>query len=274
MKNKTKLSTALLIGSAVIGATNCEAQVEKDSLDLSKDSKKENQLEKKFPIIKRDSIELEKRLKELSETEYNGKLSGGAMCYSMAVSVEQDYICPICGRKTIRTNYDIWDINRISKMIKEIRALDYDVILDSREYCQYCSRDKFDKEEIISSNGSKTTFEYVTNRIEEPTLIFKIRFSKNANYHVVKSNIDDDYLILLEFLKGKDKYNAGMVGELPIHLKIDVIKKMTGLGKDLITHKHYGFDNMNKEDYIKYLKELKYTDEEIQKALKEEDERK
>ena len=28
MKNKTKLSTAFLIGSAVIGATNCEAQVE------------------------------------------------------------------------------------------------------------------------------------------------------------------------------------------------------------------------------------------------------
>lgn len=270
MKNKTKLSTAILIGSAVIGSTNCEAQVEKDSLELSNNPNKENQLEKKFPIIKKDSIELEKRLKELAETEYKGELKGGAMCYANAISVNKDYICPFCGKKTMRTNYDLWRIKKISKAVEEIKSLGYDAILNESEYCQFCSNSEYIKEDDVQSEIGKTTYTYANKNSKEPTLIFKIRFSKVGKYHVVKSNIDEDYLILLEFLKGNDKYDAGSTGELPLHVEIDVLKKMTGLGKNIITHKHYGY--MEKEEFIEYLKELKYTDENIQKRIKEEDE--
>ena len=236
-KNKTKLSTAILIGSAVIGSTNCEAQVEKDSLELSNNPNKENQFEKKFTIIKKDSIELKKRLKELAETEYKGKLAMGAMCYEVALSVEKDYTCPTCNKKTKRTNSDIWFIEYISKIIKEIRTLGYDVVLDEKEYCQYCSGSKFINNNDVKYEVGKTTYEYASNPNEEPLLIFKIRFSENSQYHVVRTNIGNDFSILLEFLKGKDKYDAGSEGEIPLHMEIDVIKKMTGLGSEIITSK-------------------------------------
>ena len=250
----TKLSTAILIGSAVIGSTNCEAQVEKDSLELSNNPNKENQLEKKFPIIKKDSIELEKRLKELSETEYKGKLAMGAMCYAVSLSINKDSMdlsCNICNKKTRYRERDIYYVKYITDITNKIKALNYDVVLDYSEYCNHCNKE----------------------RLKEPSLIFKIRFSKDADYHVTKSNIKYDYLILFEFLKGNDKYDKGMEGEFPLHLEIDVLKKMTGLGKDIIVHKHYGFGNWNKEEFIKKLKEFGYSDEEIEKRIKEEDEK-
>ena len=271
-KNKTKLSTAILIGSAVIGSTNCEAQVEKDSLELANNPNKENQLEKKFPIIKKDSIELEIRLRELAETEYKGELSFGAMCYEIEKHIDGDYICSICGKKTKRSGFHILNEKRISRIVKEIKALGYDVILDNKEFCQYCSKDLKDKRVAINQSTNETLYDYSSEFIEEPELIFKIRYSKESNYYIVRSNIESDYLILLEYLRGKEKYDAGMVGELPLHIEINVLKKMTGLGKDIITHKHYGFDHVNKEEYIEYLKEQKYTDEEIEKRIKEEDE--
>ncbi len=235
-KNKTKLSTAILIGSAVIGSTNCDAQVEKDSLELSNNPNKENQLEKKFPIIKKDSIELEIRLRGLAETEYKGELRGGAMCYIPITSYDKPYICPICKKTTLNFTVDKDQIESIRAISQKIKQLGYDVILDESEFCEHC-RDKKANENsiVVTQSPDKTKFEFRKNdRIEYPVLIFKIRFSKNSKYHVVKSNFEFDYLILWEFLNDNDKYNAGRAGELPLHMEIDVIKKMTGLGADLI----------------------------------------
>lgn len=224
MKSKTKLSTAILIGSAVIGSTNCEAQIENDSKDN--------------PKIIKDSVDLEKSLKELSETEYKGKLNSGAMCYAVVAKRDTtDFICSVCNKNTRYRIDDINHIKYIKKTFDEIKSLKYDVILDESEYCEHCNKTK----------------------LKEPSLIFKIRFSKDADYHVIKSNINEDYLILLDFLKGKDTYIKYEHDIRPIHWKIDVIKKMTGLGNDIITHKHY---------YV-HGDEKAYHENEFKKILKE-----
>ena len=137
MKSKTKLSTAILIGSAVIGATNCEAQVEKDSLELSNNPNKENQLQKTFPIIKKDSIELEKRLKELSETEYKGELRGGAMCYMPMYINDRPYTCPVCNTIQMVSAFDAIAIDTIRVKVQKINDIGYDVILDENEFCEH-----------------------------------------------------------------------------------------------------------------------------------------
>jgi len=203
-KNKTKLSTAILIGSAVIGSTNCDAQVE----NYSKDN----------PKIIKDSVELEKRLIQLSNIEHKSSIDDivSAMCYAVVANRDTtDFTCSVCNNITRYRVDDINHIKYIRKTFDEIKSLKYDVILDDREYCEHCNKTK----------------------LEEPSLIFKIRFSKNSDYHIVKSNMVEEYLILLDFLKGKDKYDSGRGGEKPLNLEIDVIKKMTGLGSEIITSK-------------------------------------
>jgi hypothetical protein len=159
-----------------------------------------------------DSIRLEERLRELSNTEYKGKLAWGAMCYKPTVPKYVDYLCPYCG-DTIRKygDWEVRNINQIEEIVKQIKSKGYDIILDKREFCPHCSKES----------------------IEKPELIFKIRFSAQANYHVVKSNRVSEYQCLLAFLLGKDKYSGGHDEEYALHDNIAIIQKMTGFGKEL-----------------------------------------
>ncbi|MBP1630813.1 MAG: hypothetical protein H6Q15_1706 [Bacteroidetes bacterium] len=243
MKNKTKLSTAILIGSAVIGATNCEAQVENNSKDLQKDSKNENQLEPKIFIPKKDSIELEQRLKELSTTTYKGKLERGAMCYESGGITEVDYVCPICGENSNKKHSEVSSIGKIGKIFKEIKLLGYDVVLDVDDFCEKCSG----------------------KIIKDPSLKFMIRFSPNSKYHIVRTNIISDYNCLLQFFLNKEKYPSINGRELTIGDNTDVIYKMTGLGKVYQEYDRYAKiiirDSIELEKRLKFLSETPYTGE-------------
>lgn len=255
MNNKTKLSTAILIGSAVIGATGCRVQDTKETSFNSKGTKENN----KYPIINGDSLLLENRLKELANTEAKiQSFEPNAMCYAVAFNVEKEYKCPKCKKTTVSKLYIVNDIEYIREIVESIKTLGYNVILDEREFCQHCTKKQ--------NNKDSTNLE-----IREPELIFMIRFSRSSNYHIVKSNIKSEYKTLLEFLKGNSKYLYGN-DEIPLHIEIDKIRKMTGLGKEIITHKHYGVRGWNREEYIKLFLEGR-TKEEIEKFLKQ-DERK
>jgi len=160
-----------------------------------------------------DSIRLEQRLRELSQTKYNGELAWGAMCYDIAMPEYMDYSCPYC-RETIKEKYNNWmiyNINQIEEIVNRIKNLGYDAVLDKTEFCQKCSN---------------------TN-IGNPELIFKFRFSPKANYHVARSNIVNEYQCLLAFLSDQEKYSGARGEEYAIHDHIAIIQKLTGLGKDL-----------------------------------------
>jgi DNA-directed RNA polymerase subunit RPC12/RpoP len=113
-----------------------------------------------------DSVRLEERLKKLANTKYETELSIGAMCYDPVAPSFVDYICSYCG-DTIKEKYDNWDvynINAIEAIVEQIKSMEYDVALDKRAFCPHCSG----------------------KSIENPELIFKIRFSRDAEYHIVK----------------------------------------------------------------------------------------
>jgi len=163
--------------------------------------------------INTDSLRLEQRLKELSQTEYTGELAWGAMCYKIAMPVYVDYSCPYCD-DTIKEKYNNWTIymiNQIDDIVEQIKTLGYDAVLDKTEFCPKCSK----------------------KNIENPELIFKFRFSSKANYHVARSNIVNEYQCLLAFLSGQDKYAGAQGQEYALHDNIAIIQKMTGLGKDI-----------------------------------------
>jgi len=158
-----------------------------------------------------DSIDLEKQLKELSKTKYAADPLWGAMCYDIAEPEPVDYVCSYCG-DTIK-KYDSWtlyDIESIEEIVGEIKSLGYDAVLDKTEYCPHCSK----------------------KEINEPELIFKIRFSEKAKYHIVKSNIIDNYECLQTFLLNPDTYLDNYY-EKDLPEIIATIQYMTGLGKDL-----------------------------------------
>jgi len=127
-----------------------------------------------------------------------------ASCYEPGVEQPyMDYICSHCG-DTIKGKYGDWiihNINTIADIVKGIKDLGYDAILDKTEFCPYCSK--------------KT--------IENPELIFQIRFSEEADYHTVRSNIANEYQCLFNFLSKPDEYTGNR----------EIIQKMTGLGEDL-----------------------------------------
>ena len=161
-----------------------------------------------------DSINLEKRLLELSRTKYTGNLSMGAMCYKVAAPRQTDYTCSHC-RTVTRDRLDNWQVRKIRKIesiVNQIRNEGYDVILDATGFCRNCT----------------------PKEPENPELIFRIRFSDQSGYHTVRSNIVNEYQCLLLFIQGKEKYPGGYGEEYAIHDQIHIIRKMTGLGTDIV----------------------------------------
>ena len=127
----------------------------------------------------------------------------GATCYDPAVDDYEDYECSYCNN-VIRNIYSTWIIHyikQIEDIVSRIKDVGYDVFLDKTEFCSFCSE----------------------KSIENPELIFKIRFSEEAEYHVVRSNIINEYQCLFEFLSNPDEYTGNR----------EIIQKMTGLGEDL-----------------------------------------
>ena len=192
MNSKTKLSTAILIGSFFFISANCLAQ--------------ENS------IIKQDSIELEKILKELSSNSCEFGFIISTTCGNIVDHEYEDYVCPHCSKKTKRSKRSINELKSAENIVKKINDAGYDVILEQKEYCKFCSHRVF---------------------INEPTLVFKIRFSKNSPYHVAKTNNAIDYLSIIDFLSNRNIRTK----ENNLYEVIEVINKMTGLGSEIITSK-------------------------------------
>ena len=199
MKNrKIEIGLIAVLSGGLVATQGCSSQSDKPIDDNN---------------MNPDSIKLEQRLKELSQTKYTGELTWGAMCYDPMAPAYMDYICSHCGEtiKEKHNNWMVFAINQIDEIVTRIKKLSYDVVLDKTEFCPYCSK----------------------SDIENPELIFKMRFSTKANYHIAKSNITNEYLCLLAFLSNQDTYLNVFDYEFALHDNIAIIQKMTGLGKDL-----------------------------------------
>ena len=160
-----------------------------------------------------DSATLAKRLQRLKEVRYDTTELPIAMCYSMAAPIVENYVCPVCGKETPSTSYQLGNMRSIRQVVENMKNLGYDVQLDEREFCQYC-------------NGKKSDY---------PSLIFRISLNKNGHYHVAYSNLYDDYANLMTFLvceKKKDFVNSVSNNKTEAEKVFRSIEKMTGLTID------------------------------------------
>ncbi|HOV27361.1 MAG TPA: hypothetical protein PK566_13530 [Pseudobacteroides sp.] len=143
-----------------------------------------------------DKKEIMAKLQELSNKPVPPNLSHGAMCYRVARPPERaEYICPVCHSKTIYTSqmslFISFTLPGIRRIVRDINLI-VNCNLDESEFCKKCF------------TGEK-----------KPELCFIIRY-KNNDIHKVFTNDYSDFLILKEFLEGKDVHDNGPDGETPL----------------------------------------------------------
>lgn len=162
-------------------------------------------------IVQKDL--LEERLKELAETPYT-EVPFCAMCYSIGALYPRyvDYICPKCSSISVCKEDDIMVLERIRKIIPELKSVGYDIVLEEPEYCEQCR-----------GNTPSKSLSYT----------FQIRFNPDDDYHVARTSDAYDFVCLHSFLMGGIGYHAYRDDEM-LHDKIDTISKMTGLGADTV----------------------------------------
>ncbi|MCK5115599.1 MAG: hypothetical protein KAR44_03305 [Candidatus Aegiribacteria sp.] len=79
----------------------------------------------------------------------------GAMCYaSIAMPDYTEYICAVCGEKTVYTgnisNFSLWEFDAARRLVESIDAhTDFTIELDETLYCDYCSAEEEESPSLI-----------------------------------------------------------------------------------------------------------------------------
>ena len=135
----------------------------------------------------------------------------GAMCYSVAMPPEvAEYICPLCGEKTIYTNnvteFISWALEDCRRLFDEVAGqTDMNLFLDESRYCSHCTPD--------------TT--------EDPGLFLTVTRDDGS---VISTRINKhDLLILNGFLKGTLYYETFTDGREPLKPFAGRLREILGL---------------------------------------------
>jgi len=157
--------------------------------------------------------QIDKFLDELAEKPApDAKIFEGVSCYDMMMPPDRiEYVCPVCGEKTIHAHKGFykeptWSLRHQTKRIKE---LGLDIKLDETDLCNQCRLDK---------NTDTIQYYIVVN------LDGKIKRS------LVKEN---DWEILIAFLEGKNAWEPdGGIEPLKPHLPR--IRELLGIEEEII----------------------------------------
>ncbi len=134
----------------------------------------------------------------------------GAMCYeAMAYPSVAEYICPVCGEKTIyndfQTGFIEWELQGCRRMVDSINVFtEFDVSLDETLFCDFCSE---------SSD-------------EEPALLLRVA-STDSTETVNRISVHD-LRILESFLQGTLYYTTSNNGEQPLQDYSERIRELLG----------------------------------------------
>ncbi len=166
-------------------------------------------------IVSTVSVEQINILLERLETTEPPEQVMGAMCYEPMVMPEvAEYICPVCGEKTVynysQAAFINWELAGCRRTADSINThTDFEVVLDERQFCDFCSPD--------SSS-------------DEPSLLLRVIYSDSTE--VV--NIVDiaDLLMLNSFLQGRLYYTTSNDAQMPLQSYSGRMRELLGLEKE------------------------------------------
>ena len=134
----------------------------------------------------------------------------GAMCYeAMAYPLVAEYICPVCGEKTIyndlHTGFIEWELQACRRMVDSLNEYtEFNISLDETQFCDFCS-DSSD---------------------EEPVLL--LRVASTDSTEAVNGITIHDLRILDSFLQGNLYYLSSNESQYPLQDCSDRIRQLLG----------------------------------------------
>lgn len=134
----------------------------------------------------------------------------GAMCYDMAGPPSvAEYICPVCGEKTLYSDDHTW---LVAYELQSIRAMTEDaaarsgleVTLDESQFCSFC-----------------------TAGDEDPQLVLEVRYEDGARCSTEVGEFD--IRLLSAFLSGGLSYVTETDGTEPLRPELDRLREILGI---------------------------------------------
>lgn len=156
--------------------------------------------------------EIEEKLKLLANSEAPDpqSLKVGAMCYAPSrLPPTIDYICPVCGEKTIytlRQDYNI--IKNLPQSRSIAKALNsYGISIDESSFCAKCRKDN----------------------TENPAINLIIKYTDQPESRIIKGISYNDLVILQEFLNEKKIHKGANDREEPLKKYTDRLSYLLGI---------------------------------------------
>ncbi len=138
----------------------------------------------------------------------------GAMCYSpMAIPDSAEYICPVCGEKTIYTGYETqfieWTLPGMRRMAESIDSLtEFHVGLDETQFCGFCSDSTYQDPQVI------------------------LRVTLPDSIEIVNPVTSTDLRMLDSFLSGRLYYLTGNDAQVPMQEYADRLRELLGIQEE------------------------------------------
>ena len=139
----------------------------------------------------------------------------GAMCYEMmAAPAVSEYICPVCGEKTIynysQSAFIEWELEGCRRMAESINSnTDFEIILDEALFCDFCSPDAGEN---------------------EPEMLLRVIYDDGTE--VVNTIYINDLRKIDSFLQGNLYYFDSTDGQIPLQDSAERIRELLGLEEE------------------------------------------
>ena len=155
---------------------------------------------------------IDKLLAEVAQKPAPETVVYHALCYSPAAPIDRaEYVCPICGAKTIHTKSVAdavsWEVDSNRRYIEKVKNLGLDASLDERAFCDSCRKNTELKK------GSTDVY-------------LVVRMNGRMSHTLLKDN--NDWKKLIAFLEGKNVWE-NMDGKRPLKPELPRIRELLGL---------------------------------------------
>lgn len=155
--------------------------------------------------------QIKEKLELLASTPAPEELSMGAMCYKVAAPPNRtEYICPLCGERTVYTENLARFIERelpvCRTLADSIRGID--LVLDEKTFCKKCSPEA-----------------------EKPELCIHTKYAGESVENTVCDINSNDMQLLYEFMKGKWTHKDDYDNETPLKDYTERLSQLLGVSE-------------------------------------------